>query len=79
MSTDIKTEVAPKNDSVRFWIVVVGFVCLMVTYVWNSSAKIQKTESRSLTNKDSIEQLENRIYHRLDRIENKIDLIISKQ
>ena len=62
----------------RVWIPVVLAVLGIFAYVWSSATRFQAIDSRSIENRGKIERIEVRLDRRLIRIENKIDMIITK-
>ena len=62
-----------KADKMGYWILIIGSVLGITTYVWTSATKFQMIDSRSLENLKKIERFQENVDKKLIRIEDKID------
>jgi len=67
-----------KNDMVKYWIPTFVFICMLVAYVWSSATKFQIIDSRSMENKEDIDEHKQDTKDALQQINVKLDVIHSK-
>lgn len=67
-----------RADPVKYWFPIILGVLSIATMIWSSSGNFQALRSKATGNESRIERLEERFDKRIVRIEDKIDMLLSK-